>query len=69
MSTTMIDNTQVNTNVKKYTYSEIAADWRLWIEYADPSGVGSKEEFHHMSIEEKIAFLVKCFGPEFMPED
>lgn len=46
------------------TYAEIAASFDLWIQYVDPSGCDTIETFEAMSVDEKIAFQVKCFGPE-----
>jgi hypothetical protein len=51
-------------NVKSPTYSEIAGDYRLWIEYCDLSGLDTEAEFNAMSMDEKVSFLVSCFGPE-----
>ena len=34
------------------------------MEYVDPSGLMSEEEFDAMTLDEKIAFQVKCFGKE-----
>ena len=47
-----------------YTYSEIANNYRLWMEYADPSGHDTEKAFNAKTEQEKIAFLVSCFGPE-----
>ncbi|NBW12075.1 MAG: hypothetical protein EBR82_28995 [Caulobacteraceae bacterium] len=47
-----------------HTNSEIATDYSLWRQYADPSGLDSEAEFNAKSTEEKIAFLVCCFGDE-----
>lgn len=44
----------------KYTNAEIAADYRLWMEYADPSGEDSQEAFDARSVEDKIAILEAC---------
>ena len=46
------------------TYREIATSFALWSEYADPSGLTSEREFDEDSIDDKIRFLVTCFGPE-----
>jgi hypothetical protein len=46
------------------TYTEIANSFSLWQEYVDPSGLTSEAEFDAMTIEEKIAFQVSCFGVE-----
>lgn len=44
------------------TYAEIAADYRLWEEYVDPSALQTEEDFDAMTIEERIKFMVECFG-------
>lgn len=46
------------------TYEEIAKNWSLWIEYVDPNGEMTKEEFDALSVEEKIEIQVAAFGPE-----
>lgn len=48
----------------KPTYAQIAADYQLWMEYADPSGYDSEAQFNEKTIAEKIAFLKSCFGDE-----
>jgi hypothetical protein len=50
--------------MKTYSYSDIASDYRLWIKYVDTIGIDPKEMFDRQTLEEKIAFMVKCFGPE-----
>jgi hypothetical protein len=49
------------------TYSEIANDYRLWMEYADTLGLDSEEAFNSMTEGDKIKTLIKCFGPEERP--
>lgn len=46
------------------TYEEIAKSFELWREYVDPSGHDTEEKFNAMDVEAKIAFQVRCFGPE-----
>ena len=41
----------------KHTYSEIANDYSLWSEYADPSGQDSREDFDAKTVREKVLFL------------
>ena len=48
----------------KPTYEQIANDWRLWMEYADPSGGDTKEGFDSANTAQKIGWLIACFGPE-----
>jgi hypothetical protein len=49
---------------RKPSYHEIAADWRLWQTYVDTIGVDSEEDFHKMTVPEKVGILGECFGPE-----
>lgn len=44
------------------SYFEIASDWQLWREYADPDG--QREDFDKMSMEYKTDLLQRCFGDE-----
>jgi hypothetical protein len=46
------------------TYREIAVSWELWQEYVDPGSQGTREKWDAMTIEERIAFQVACFGAE-----
>ena len=48
----------------QHTYAEIAADWFLWIEYVDPDGTMSRDEFDALTIEQKVALQVEAFGAE-----
>lgn len=48
----------------RYSYSEIANNYALWAEYVDPSGIDTEESFNAKTLEEKIDFMVRCFGPE-----
>ena len=47
-----------------YTDTEIANDYRLWQEYADPTGFDSEDAFNAKTEQEKVAFLVSCFGDD-----
>ena len=49
---------------RTYTYAEIAADYRLWIEYVDPAGVDTEAAFEAMSVEQRVAIMVEMFGTE-----
>jgi hypothetical protein len=44
------------------TYAEIANNWSLWIEYVDPDGNMTREEFDAMTTDQKIALQVEAFG-------
>ena len=46
------------------TYAQIASDWNLWAEYVDPEATMTEAEFGSMSVEDKIATQVDCFGEE-----
>lgn len=41
----------------KYTNDQIASDYQLWGEYADPGNTMTEEEFNEMSYAEKIEIL------------
>lgn len=49
---------------RKYSYTETATDWNLWTEYVDPEATMTEEEFNELSVEEKVAMQVQCFGQE-----
>ena len=50
--------------IKHPTTAEIAASYELWMEYVDPGGQGTEEQFDAMTIDARIAFIEACFGPE-----
>ncbi len=50
--------------MKTPNYQQIATSFKLWQEYADPSGLDSEAAFNEKSVDEKINFLVSCFGAE-----
>ena len=45
---------------KSPTLLEIATSFTLWQEYADPSGIYSKEQFDARSASENLALLQQC---------
>ena len=47
-----------------HTRTEIANNWTLWQEYADPSATMTRDEFDAMPLAEKLQIQVDCFGPE-----
>ncbi len=47
-----------------YTYAELASDYRLWMEYVDPSGVDSPDAWEAMSTARRMEIIVACFGEE-----
>lgn len=49
---------------KVRTYPEIAADYDLWMAYADPHPDLTREAFAALSMEEKIMRQIAAFGPE-----
>lgn len=48
----------------KHSYEEIVSDYRLWVQYVDPSGVDQPEDFERMSKQARLDAMVACFGPE-----
>ncbi len=42
------------------TLLEIATSFELWMEYADPSGIDSKEQFYSRSASENLQLLQEC---------
>jgi hypothetical protein len=42
---------------KTYTNEEIAADYNLWIEFVDPTGVMTKEEWEALSMDERMEII------------
>jgi len=49
---------------KVRTYPEIASDYDLWMEFADPHPDLTREAFAALSMEEKIMRQIAAFGPE-----
>jgi hypothetical protein len=47
------------------THSELAADFALWSEYVDR--FNSREVFDAMTMDERLAQIAECFGPEVVP--
>lgn len=47
-----------------HTYTEIANDYTLWIQYVDASATMTREEFDAMTQEQKVDIQVEAFGPE-----
>ena len=39
---------------------QIASDFNIWQEYADPSGTMTREEWDELTIEDRIALLEAC---------
>lgn len=46
------------------TYREIAGSWELWCEYIDQWAVDTREEWDALTVEERVAQIVACCGPE-----
>jgi len=46
------------------SYAELSTNWHLWCEYVNPSGAQSRAEWDALSVEERIALCVACFGEE-----
>lgn len=49
---------------RTYTNAEIAADYRLWMTYADTGANDSEETFNAWTIDERVAMLTEMFGPD-----
>ena len=49
---------------KIHTYADIAGDYDLWIEFADPHPDLTREAFYAMPLEARIQRQVDQFGPE-----
>lgn len=47
------------------TLLEIATSFELWMEYADPSGLDSKEQFDARSASENLGMLQNCGFTQF----
>jgi len=62
------NGTQGDGTMETCDYREIAEDYDLWTEYVDPSAEGTEEEFDAMTVEERIAFQIACFGQECRDE-
>lgn len=52
---------------RTHTYAELAADYRLWMEYIDPSGIDTPEAWEAMPIERRVEIITGCFGEELTP--
>lgn len=48
-------------NRPTYTNEQIAKNYNLWEQYADPQGTMSKGEFNMLTVKEKIAMLKEMF--------
>jgi hypothetical protein len=49
---------------RTYSYAELAADYRLWMEYVDPAGIDTPEAWEAMPMERRLEILTACFGEE-----
>ena len=49
--------------------SEQVNSYEAWVEYVDPQGVITEEEFKQMSSKEKIEIIEKVFGKEVPDEN
>jgi hypothetical protein len=50
--------------MQKKTNREIAKSWDLWQEYINPDGTMTRDEFDAMSVDERVDFIVDCFGED-----
>lgn len=48
----------------QFTIQQIAADYRLWVEYFDTDGNMTEDEFDAMSTEQKLALIEAAFGAD-----
>lgn len=46
------------------SYQECASSYELWIEYIDPFGTWTEEQFNAMDEDERVGVIVATFGPE-----
>lgn len=53
----------------KYTYAQIASDFRLWCEFFDTGAEMTEAEFNALTIDQKVELQVKAFGPEMVEAD
>jgi hypothetical protein len=49
-------------NMTNHTYTEIASDYCLWVEYVDTDATMAEAEFDATSIEEKVRLQTEAFG-------
>lgn len=54
---------------RRPTCAEIAANWELWQEYADPNATMTRQEFGDLYVEEKIAMLHEMFPADCTCEE
>lgn len=55
--------------MKHPTSYQIATNYQLWIEYVDPVGNGTEEEFNAWTVEEKIQIQKECWPEDTLPID
>jgi hypothetical protein len=48
--------------MKKHTNNEIATSWILWQQYVDTDANMTEAEFDALTIGEREAIIVECFG-------
>lgn len=54
-----------NMTTKNPTLLEIATSFELWMEYADPSGIDSEDQFNSRSASENLGMLQNCGFTQF----
>jgi hypothetical protein len=52
--------------MKTHTYKQIADDWTLWCDYADPDASMTRAEFDALNTQERINILIEAFGKEIL---
>ena len=50
--------------MQPYSYRQIASDLVLWDEYVNSFGELTDDQFRAMTIEQRIAMIVRAYGPE-----
>jgi hypothetical protein len=52
--------------MKTHTYQQIADDWTLWCDYADPEASMTRAEFDALDVEQRIKILIDAFGKQIL---
>jgi hypothetical protein len=58
------DRVNYGGSMENPTYNDIATNFRLWEEYVDPHATMTEAEFDDLTVEQRIAMMVECFGLE-----
>ena len=49
-------------------HESIADDFEQWMEYVDPEGIMTEDEFDSMTVEERLEIIRECFEWAFQPD-